>query len=267
MSLLYFEIFQRDERTVPITERALAYGDGLFTTAKISYGKIELIDEHINRLRQGAQRLGIKVSLNGLVERLGAIASEYEIAVLKVVISAGEGGRGYSRINSCSQKILISVHPFPEYYFDWQQNGISLGVAKTAIGINPLLAGLKHLNRLEQIIVRQELDARPEDDLVVTDCQGNVIEVSAGNLFWLHLNSKTWQTPALDSAGVNGLIRQNLVEQLDSVEEITVQIGGLVNARSMFICNSVMGVVPIKTYLDKPLDVAPVMQLKKHFEL
>ena len=263
MSALHAEIFQQHSLTVTISERALAYGDGLFTTAKIASGEVQLLSQHLQRLTDGITLLGIDVSLDGLSERLAILAKDYQLAVLKVLITAGEGGRGYSRQGCSNAKVIITIHPFPEHYLAWQAKGIKVGDAATHIGINPMLAGIKHLNRLEQVLVRKELDKRHEDDLLVSHCLGDIVEASAGNVFWLNKGDNHWYTPDLSAAGVNGLMRQQLLSQIENVQVVKQQTLNAEALISMLVCNSVMGIVPVSHYQGVPLALAPVLALQQ----
>lgn len=260
---MYSEIFKSEQNTLPLTERSIAYGDGVFTTAKIQHGAVVDMAKHLARLQMSTKRLAITYDDVGLAEQLSRIAKSFELAVLKIVVTAGEGGRGYSRVNSRSQKILITVHEFPMHYQTWSQQGINVGIANTQLGVNPTLAGIKHLNRLEQVLIRQELDAREEDDLLVTNCLNQVIEASAGNLFWLNENEKHWRTPLLTQSGVDGLMRQNILAKVPNIiidEYLPEQLN---NITAMFICNSVMGIIPVKTLNGKSLDVAKASHIQQ----
>ena len=267
MTLLHQEIFQGTETFLPITSRGLAYGDGIFTTAKIESGEVKALNLHIARLTEGAEWLGLTFESTLLTAHLQKLVTQFPLAVLKVLLTAGEGGRGYSRANASAEKILITVHEFPKHYLNWQKKGIWLGLAGTALGINPLLAGKKHLNRLEQVFVRRELDTRKEDDIVVLDIHGQVVETSAGNIFWLPQGSKQWQTPSVDNAGVDGLARQQLLSQIPTTVVETCSVDSLDKAEAIFICNSVMEVVPVSMWRDKSLKIDAVLEVQKMVKL
>lgn len=267
MSLLHSEIYQSEQRALPITERSTAYGDGVFTTAKIMHGKVVDLTQHLNRLKSSTEKLLIGYNDQGLGEHLANLAKRFELAVLKVIVTAGEGGRGYSRINSSAQKILITVHEYPQHYDKWSIDGITVGIAKFQLGVNPGLAGIKHLNRLEQVLLRQELDSRPEDDLLALNCNGHIIEVSAGNVFWRKKGEINWQTPTLEQSGVDGLLRQKILSVLPRATIVTVNVEQLADVQSMFICNSIMGIVPVKVFDNQSLDISQVHQLKSELSL
>lgn len=257
----YLSINGRTDLAISATDRALNYGDGLFTTAKISDGEIIFLADHIERLETGCITLAIDgVNFDRLIEHVTEVASAYNEAVLKIVISAGSGGRGYSR-GGASPNIIVTVHPFPHHYRTFQEQGLSLGVADTMLGINPQLAGLKHLNRLEQVMVRKELDMRSEDDLLVLNVHQHVVEVSSANVFY-QIGGQ-WYTPELNISGVKGLMRKHILATLPDVIICVDNLTALDGVSAMFICNCVFGIVPVKRFNNTELDLETVNTVKE----
>ena len=258
----YLSINGQKDTSLSALDRACNYGDGLFTTAKIFEGKVELLPAHLQRLKQGCERLFIAdINFNTLEAQLIDIASSHALAVIKVLISAGSGGRGYSREGVSEPSIVISVHEFPTNYLSIQQQGLTMGVANTMLGINPQLAGIKHLNRLEQVLVRRELDSRSEQDLLVLNIQQQVIEASSANVFY-QINNQ-WYTPDIKLSGVDGIMRQHLLSLLPNVTISQHSLQALDSITAMFICNCVFGVVPVTCFNETTLDIAPVLKVKE----
>jgi 4-amino-4-deoxychorismate lyase len=259
----YCSINGIEQTSIALNDRGLAYGDGLFTTAKIVNSQVVLLEKHIERLIAGCQQLKLAgPSPERLASQLQSVASLYSQAVLKVMITAGSGGRGYSRIglNESDTNIIILVSDFPSHYKSLALQGIDLGISNQQIGISTMLAGIKHLNRLEQVLLRDELDARSEDDLVVTNCEGKVVEATCSNLFY-------WQeeqlcTPDLSKSGVNGIIRQEILRKYPETKICQTSLADLKTANSLFICNSLMGIMPVKTYNNRQLVIDEVLKLQ-----
>ncbi len=248
---------------IDIENRALAYGDGLFTTAKIFNGNIQYLAAHIERLIFGSQKLGITPpSLYDLREQLVSIAKNYSQAVLKVMIVASSGGRGYARAKENNHDLIIMVHDYPEYYDELIRTGINLGISKQKIGINPMLDGLKHLNRLEQVLLRQELSTRDEDDLLVTNIHDEVVEATSANLFF-YLKGKL-HTPDVSHSGVNGIMRQTILQHYPDTIVKSISLNEIDKAEAMFVCNCVMGVTPIATFNDKALPMGLPLKLRNN---
>ena len=182
--MLYCSVNYQAVTNISCQNRGLAYGDGIFTTGKVVNGQLELLPQHLKRLQNACKGLGLKApNFTELSDNIKKSVKNYPLAVLKVMITAGVGGRGYSREGIEKPTIIISVFNFPKHYIHWQQKGIHLGISELQLGLNPMLAGIKHLNRLEQVLIRQELDKRVEDDLLITDINGDIIETSCANVF------------------------------------------------------------------------------------
>jgi 4-amino-4-deoxychorismate lyase len=268
--MFYQSINGVQQDSLSIKDRGLAYGDGVFTTAQVVQGKIQLLSEHLERLTNNCANLSIALpNIDKIKRELKTVAQRFESCVAKVIITAGEGGRGYSRQGCEKSTVIISFHAFPDHYLAWQQQGISLGIAQFKLGLNPLLAGIKHLNRLEQVLIRQELDSRNEDDLLVLNCTENIVEASAANVFWLKKN--IWYTPIIAESGIAGLMRDHIIDTLNkdkimSVEIIEAKITMLDNIEAMFICNSVMEVVPVNLFQDKKLALAPSRMIAERIQ-
>jgi 4-amino-4-deoxychorismate lyase len=260
--MYYQSVNGKLEQHLSTADRGLAYGDGVFTTAKVLHGKIQLLSSHIERLIKSCQKLNIALpGMGHVVDELVAVAQRFELAVVKVMITAGEGGRGYSRLGCSTSTVIIAFHPFPEHYAQWQQRGIELGQSDFRLGLNPFFAGLKHLNRLEQVLIRQELDKKEEDDVLVTNIEGDIIETSCANLFWLE--SGQYYTPDLSESGVEGLFRNVILENIPGIHIIKAKLDALSNVEAMFICNSVMGIVPVRRYQNRDFDINKVLNFKK----
>lgn len=246
---------------IDIENRGFSYGDGLFTTAKILHGKIQYLTAHINRLLSGCIKLGITPPLQTeLIQQLTNIAKSYSLAVLKVVITANSGGRGYVRADNNGHDIIIMIHDYPLYYDELANTGIKLGLSNQKMGINPMLAGLKHLNRLEQVLLRQELSTRSEDDLIVTNIKDEVIEATSANLFFF-LNDQLY-TSDVSESGVNGIMRQTILHTFSDTVIQPISLQMLDQAQAMFICNCVMGVMPVANINGRTLSMTLPLTLR-----
>lgn len=263
----FFSVNGKQQNLLAINDRGLAYGDGLFTTAKIVDGAIVLLDKHLERLFQGIKTLKLKMpDFSSLRDELTSVAKRYDKAVLKVMITAGSGGRGYSRIGLTPEdvNIIIMITDFPNTYKTMAEQGIIVGISEQQIATSSMLGSIKHLNRLEQVLLRSELDERYEDELIVTDAHNNVIEATSANVFyWL---DEQLYTPKLSNAGVNGIIRQTILANNFKVQVCDTKLSMLDKAQSMFICNSLMGIIPVKTYNNRKLATEPVHELQQQMK-
>lgn len=249
------------ESLVNTNDRAFNYGDGVFTTMLVKRGNVQLLSLHVRRVVNDAARLGISLSSELLYEAITSKANTLseDRTVLKVHVSAGEGGRGYSRCPEASPLVRFSSSSYPSHYDELKMLGMSLICANIALALQPALAGIKHLNRLEQILVKNEISAaqlilkQDIHDAVVCDTQGNIVESSVGNLYWR--KGQKWYTPKLDQSGVNGVVRQVLLEYFAlsgiDVEEVTLPLNSLSDASAVIVTNALMGVMPVSQVVDQ----------------
>lgn len=230
-------------------DRALQFGDGCFTTARVVEGEVRFIDDHLRRLAQGCERLGIAPPERDLLAReMGELAQGQARATLKVTITRGEGGRGYSAAGCDSPSRLLHLAPWPAHYQTWRERGIRLALNPVPLGCNPWLAGIKHLNRLEQVLIRAHLEQTTADEALVLDSEGWLTECCAANLFWRKGNEVF--TPVLDRAGVNGTMRQRIMRLLEGsrwrLHEVRERPGILADAHEVLVCNALMPVLPVR---------------------
>ena len=235
-----------------LTDRAIHYGDGFFTTARIREGRIELLTYHLERLVQAGDRLLFpSVDRTALQQEMQHIAEQCAEGVLKVIISRGSGGRGYSAEGCLEPVRIISHGPLPDHYPAWREQGISLSLSPVRLSCNPMLAGIKHLNRLEQVMVRAHL-AKTADahDTVVLDSRGYVTECCAANIFWRR--GRQVYTPALDQAGVAGVMRRHIMALLDGspfpVQQVAALPETLAQADELMVCNALMPILPVNRF-------------------
>ncbi|SEL06879.1 4-amino-4-deoxychorismate lyase [Colwellia chukchiensis] len=247
---------------VSVFDRGLAYGDGCFTTALIINNQVQMLPQHLERLQMHCKRLGIaNIDINALSATLGNVSAGVEVGVVKVMVTCGSGGRGYSRIGAQQPSVIVTLHDYPHLYTHWQEQGIHVGVSKQKLGINPMLAGLKHLNRLEQVLLRNELDQRPEDDLLVCDINGSIVECCSANVFWLKAGQ--WHTPSLTNAGVAGIMRSKILAMNPTIEPGEYTLAELDNIDAMFISNAILGIVPVNVFKQQTLDISLVKSMQK----
>ncbi|AJQ99624.1 Aminodeoxychorismate lyase [Enterobacteriaceae bacterium bta3-1] len=234
--------------TIPLDDRGLHYGDGCFTTARCVQGQIDNIDAHLSRMQVACEKLLIgNVNWTVWRDEFLFVAQATGDGVVKAMITRGSGGRGYSIAGANQPRRIFTHGPLPPQYSQWQQSGISLAVSPIRLGINATLAGVKHLNRLEQVLIKASLEQTDAHEALVLDTKDRLVECCAANLFWR--KGKQVYTPSLEYAGVNGLMRQRIMALLaDSVYELAVvsePMETLQDADEVFVCNSLMPLLPV----------------------
>ena len=232
---------------VPGDDRGLAYGDGVFETVLLVDGRPVWWAAHLARLQRGAAVLGFVAperaiwqrDLERAVETSGGAAGR---RVLKLVLTRGSGARGYAVRAPLRPRRIVSIGPAPEVELQ-ARAGLRLRWCRTALAIQPALAGLKHLNRLEQVLARQEWGEADIDDGLMCDTQGRAVSAISGNL--LCRTQAGWVTPPVDQAGIAGLCRAQLLAA-GLLSEAELRPDDVMAADALAVCNSVRGILPVR---------------------
>lgn len=238
----------RSADCIATTDRGLLYGDGLFETLAVVDGVLCHWHRHLSRLQAGCQRLGIQaVDAVTLEQECLMIAGDIDRAILKVIVTRGSGGRGYRVPDKPATTRIVQLHDWPAYSPACAEHGVAVRVCNTRLGHNPALAGIKHLNRLEQVLARQEWDDADIMEGLLRDSSGYLIEGSMSNLFLVREGCLL--TPDLQHCGVAGIMRTLILElarQLSiDVQVSHIEMRHLMEADEVFICNSLIGIWPV----------------------
>lgn len=233
------------EHQVPFDDRGLAYGDGLFETVLVRAGAPVLWHYHAARLTLGCQRLGIALPCQASLEATWQGQPTADLEVLKIVLTRGSGGRGYAQPEVVTPRLLSQRTPFKPSINRWQQ-GVTVRICDLRLGHQPRLAGIKHLNRLENVLARQEWSDASIAEGVLADSEGLVIEATSMNVFWQQ--SGEVFTPLLDQCGVAGTLRAALIDQ-GLVRQGALPLSQLAKAAQCWVGNSVQGIWPVTTLL------------------
>jgi len=249
---------------IPVLDRGFLYGDGLFETLRVSAGKPRCWAQHMARLTAGCQTLRISAPEPALLlaEATSLCAGEVD-AVLKIIVTRGAGERGYAPPAQAIPTRVLSVSSavkFPPAYY---RDGVLVRVCDTRLAGNPALAGIKHLNRLEQVLARAEWENEVAEGLML-DNNNNVIEGTMSNLFCVQESESgpVLKTPLLTHCGVKGITRENIMNAACmagiSVQETTLKLADLYRSQELFLCNTLMGIWPVRQLEGHRLMVGPV---------
>lgn len=255
-------VIRSESDKVATADRGLAYGDGLFETIRMSGQRAVLRELHLDRMVADAARLGIPVQRTDLDKVITQAGIDHSSTfkegswVLKLILTRGKGGRGYRLPENCQPSLIVSTSPMPPLP---DSSGVVADVAQFRLTVNPQLAGIKTLNRLEQVMASREFTGK-EFELVMRDRAGNLVEGTRTNLF-VRLGNQ-WITPPERSLAVAGVMRRYLIDCLraggqdvceQNVPPTLLSTSGF---RGFYLVNSVVGVVPVRKMgeVDLPLD-------------
>jgi 4-amino-4-deoxychorismate lyase len=243
--------------SVDVQDRGLQYGDGLFETLAVANGRLRFLDWHLERLADGARRLGFPAPDRDRIRtELGAAAGG-ATAIVKLLLTRGPGPRGYRppRV-AAPTRIVMAIDAKPPAP---AAEGARLGWCRTRLGRNPALAGIKHLNRLEQVLARAEWEDGRMDEGLLQDGDGQVIGATQANLF-ARIDGR-WVTPRLDGCGVAGIMRRAFREwqkgQGQAVEERTISAPEMASASALVLTNALIGAWPVRDLAGRPLAIDP----------
>lgn len=244
--------------------RALHYGDGHFTTMRVSKGRIVWWPYHLQRLKEANRRLhGRFEDWPILTAQVQAVAANLGQGVLKLMQTRSTAQRGYASHGAQNEWLMFADPNLPK-----RTESMQLEWADTRLGHQPALAGLKHLNRLEQVLARDEQPPGRCDDVLMCDLDGDLICATSANLFIY--KDLRWFTPQLDRCGVAGVCRARILD-LVPVTVARLNRAELAGASEVFCCNAVRGIMPIsriglQTWSAGPATADLMARLQAEFE-
>jgi 4-amino-4-deoxychorismate lyase len=242
-----------------LLDRGLHFGDGLFETISCRSGRPRFIDLHMERLADGCRRLQLSpLNLDEPRARVLQLAAEVESCIIKLIVTRGEAlARGYSFTGQERPNCALLRYPWPE---ERVPEVFGVGLAMLRLGENSALAGLKHLNRLEQVLASKERTERGLDELLMMSRSGHLVSGILSNLFVVQ--EGVLLTPLLDQCGVAGIMRRVVMREARRhklpCEERVIEAGELDRAREAFLTNSRLGVVPVVQVDGRQREVGPV---------
>ena len=238
----------RYQKNLDISDRGLHYGDGLFETIEVYQAQPLFLQQHLARIEAGCQVLKIPFpSELLLLAEIAQICQSVSQGVVKLMLTRGSGGRGYRQPETISVTRILALYPFPACPESYQTQGVKIRFCQLRLSLNPTLAGLKHNNRLEQVLARTEWGEEYQEGLML-NLNEHVIEGTMSNLFVI--KNSILYTPEITLSGVKGIIR-DIVIQLAKQHDMTViekQMSqeAVYQADALFVTNSVIGLWSIK---------------------
>ena len=222
------------------------------------------LDRHLKRLQADALRLNIPFpGFEILTEEVQRIGHMHSSCVLKIMLTRGVGGRGYLAPKQSKGTRILSSHPKPDYPKSIRESGVTVRFCDIRLGLNPHLAGIKHLNRLEQVLARAEWGDEGIREGLMLDHEGFLVEGVMSNVFLV--SNGVLRTPVLERCGVAGVMRGLVLESAAllglTVEEERILPEEAHSADEIFLTNSVIGVWPVTLLDGKKFSVGNITRL------
>lgn len=239
---------------IAVTDRGLAYGDGVFETLRLQPRPV-LMDFHRQRLAESLKLLGIPCDLERLFQDVARYIEDFSPGIIKIIVTRGSGGRGYAPPPDPETTTVLQGFPLPDYPRSWYEQGVPLYLCETPLCVNPRFAGIKHLNRLEQVMARREFVNTSCPEGLMANGSG-WIEGTMSNLFLV--NEETLLLPALAATAVKGTMQRFIMETCQELQCAVKELGAvnreqLLAADRVFVCNSVFGLWPVNAIGDTPV--------------
>lgn len=239
--------------TLSVSDRGLAYGHGVFETIRLCQGQPVLWQQHIERLQMSCVRLGICVpeQLDAvLMQEVKSLCHSDTEGVIKIIVTAGSGGRGYAAPQVINSQRIVTLFPLPDYPQEHSQQGVHVISCHYRLPLNSQLAGMKHLNRLDQVLARAEWQESTIAEGIVFDTNDHVVEGTMSNVF--AVKEGVLLTPSLDQSGVKGVMRDFILQSADAMglvsREVSATVDEFKQADELFLTNSVIGLWPIRKW-------------------
>lgn len=240
---------------LPLPDRGLDFGDGLFETLLARQGEPLYLERHLARMQRGCTALALgdcEQTVRRHLHCAGAAlaARAWHWAALRITLSRGAGPRGYAPPPDTRPRVIISATRLGDTG-PGMAAPAALHLADIRLGTQPALAGLKHLNRLEQVLAAAQYAKAGLDEAVMLDQQGRIISVVAGNLFIVAGGEIL--TPGLGHCGVRGTRRELVMQRWApaiglAVRECELGIAQLEQADEAFYSNSLIGLRPVASF-------------------
>jgi 4-amino-4-deoxychorismate lyase len=245
------------QQNVPLPDRGLDYGDGLFETLLLESNKPLFPDLHWQRLRRGLTVLEFPDCIERVMRHFQLAIDELQQenwprTALRITVTRGAGPRGYTPPQVPKPRVIVSATRLGSAN-DSLPTAASLVKASMRWGNQPALMGIKHLNRLEQVLAAVEKQRAGADEALMLGQSWQLVSVASGNLF-IVLDGEI-HTPLLDECGIAGTRRQLVIETWAPaagyrVSESRLDLAALQDASEVFYSNTLWGLRPVASLED-----------------
>jgi aminodeoxychorismate lyase len=253
----------RDGAVVSAADRGFTYGDGLFETLRVVDGAIPLWTRHVDRLTDGCARLRMPPpDASALRAEILRLCSGWSDVVVRATVSRGVGERGYALPAPQRPTVVVSAAPLALDPVAAHE-GIAIRLCDMRLAAQPALAGLKHLNRLEQVLARAEWSDPGIGEGLMRDAEGRVVCATAANLFAV-VDGRV-HTPPVDQGGVAGVARAEILAT-QAVAVAPLSLDQLLGATEVFLTSAVRGILPVRALGARTWQPGPVARaLQAHW--
>jgi 4-amino-4-deoxychorismate lyase len=240
--------------TVPVIDRGFAYGDGVFRTLQVRDGRSLAWRYQFRRLQHDCAAIGIACPPEVLLgDEIARVAANERVCAVKIMVTRGSGQRGYAMPREAQPSRVVMSAPLPAHPASWSGSGIRARICALRLGFQPALAGIKHLNRLENVLARQEWRDPDIAEGLLLDADSNVIGGTMTNVFIVRNDALV--TPDLRRCGVSGATRDRIVACAAAhgvaCTVSDVPVSEALQADELMVANSMIGVWQVRELADR----------------
>lgn len=236
--------------TLNLADRSIQFGDGVFRTVKCQSGKLAFWARHYRKLCADCTMLGIAAPAEALLlDEMRQLLDQtgWLDAVFKIIVTRGESARGYAVPAGIVPNRILQIAPWHPYPQQGYQEGVTIRLCHIRASWQPALAGVKHLNRLDNVMARREWSDPSILEGLLLDRDGHVLEGVMSNV--VALLDGALVTPLLESGGVAGVMRGVALDAARhlgwDVAERALSLDVFLQAERVWLCNSLMGLMPV----------------------
>jgi 4-amino-4-deoxychorismate lyase len=251
--------------SVSAFDRGLGYGDGLFETIRFVGAHAPLWSRHMHRLSESCARLGLPLpDALQLAQQAARVNAGMAHSVVRITLTRGIGERGYAPPVDPAVTTVVAAFAPPSIDPAVLRDGIALRLCELRLGLQPRLAGIKHLNRLEQVLARAEWNDPAIGEGLLLDSEERVISAVAANLFAVIDGVPC--TPSLQRCGVAGVARAEVLAAHGAIMVRELALDELLRANEVWLSSSVRGIVPVRRLDRRQWPAGPVTRaLQTHW--
>ena len=232
-----------------VTDRGLAYGDGVFRTFPVAGGRARHWQSQFRKLAEDCAAVVLPCPAEGiLAEELARVSAAQPECIVKIIVTRGAGERGYAPPQRLAPTRVVIASPRSHYPEEYARDGVRVRVCGTRLASPSRLAGVKHLNRLENVLARMEWSDPAVAEGLMLDGEGNVVGGTMTNLFIV--DERGLATPDVSKCGVAGVTRARILAAASrhgvNCRVEPLPLGRVLATRELILVNSVIGAWPVR---------------------
>jgi branched-chain amino acid aminotransferase len=182
------KFYEKDDAKISVYDHGLLYGDGVFEGIRAYNGKVFRLDEHIDRMYDGAKAIMLEPPLTKeqmkkvIIDTLKK--NKLKDAYIRPIITRGRGDLGLDPRKCPKPSVVVIAVTWGAMYGDLYEKGltgVSVSVRRNAAEALP--TNIKSLNYLNNILAKIEANLKGGDEAIIFDTRGNLSEGSGDNIF------------------------------------------------------------------------------------